>query len=148
MSDVFVAVVKMLRGEDEHLPGTAYGFLSRPVGVASRLVVSRADLVEAAKAMDVGGFLPASVRVGSAVVGPADFLFAGLDVLVDGAETAEIVPKEQLGRFKGTPLEPLEHRVRVKIPGNPRSGWMHTVAFRDEYTGPRLRWQLWTFRYE
>ena len=148
VSDVFVAVVKMLRGENEYLPGVAYGFLDRPVGVTNRVVVSRADVAKAAEVMDVGGFLPASIRVGDYVIGPADFLFAGLDILVDGGETALVVPKEQLGRFKGTPLEPLEHRVRVKIPGNPRSGWMHTAAFRDEFTAPRLRWQLWTFRYE
>lgn len=148
VSDVFVAVVKMLRGENEYLPGVAYGFLDRPVGVTNRVVVSRVDVAKAAEVMDVGGFLPASIRVGDYFIGPADFLFAGLDILVDGGETALVVPKEQLGRFKGTPLEPLEHRVRVKIPGDPRSGWMHTAAFRDEFTAPRLRWQLWTFRYE
>ena len=40
MSDVFVAVVKMLRGEGEYLPGAAYGFLSRPVGVADVIPVA------------------------------------------------------------------------------------------------------------
>jgi len=148
VSDVFVAVVKLLRGESEYLPRAAYGFLDRPVGVSNEVVVSRADLTRAAEAMDVSGFLPAAIRVGEHTIGPADFLFAGLDVLIDGTESVSVLPKEQLGRFKGTPLEPLEHRVRVKIPGNPRSGWMHTAAFRDEYTAPRLRWQLWTLRYE
>ena len=139
VADVFCAAVAMLRGKDLFLPDNAYGFLSKPEGVTRTRSVSRRDLVAAAKAMDVTRFLPATIAVGGEKIGPADFLFAALETLATGAEAVTVVPREQLGEFKGTPVAALENWDQT---------WIHAPDFRNAYCRDRLRWQLWTLRWE
>lgn len=137
VSDVFQAVVKMLRGEKSHAPGKVYGFLKRPQGVAAPVEVTAAGLKAVAAKLDLGTFLPPSIAVDGKEIGPADFLFAALDVLVDGAERVKVTPKEQLGSFKEIPS--LEHQ---SLAGT----WLHSEDFKDEFVSERLRLQLWTLR--
>jgi len=137
VSDVFQAVVKLLCGESEHLPGKVYGFLSRPQGVTEPTEVTLAGLRAAARKIDLGTFLPARIEVDGKLIGPADFLFGALDALVEGTATVKLVPREQLGSFKEVP--DLEH-------ANIAGSWVHEDSFKDRYVTERLRLQLWTLR--
>ena len=139
VADAFQAAARLLRGEKEYAPGKVFGFLERPEGVASETVVSAEDLRAAAKKLDLSTFLPSKLQVGDAKIGPADFLFAALEVLETGAASVKVVPREQLGSFKEVPS--LEN---MNISGS----WVHTKEFKDEYLSERLRLQLWTLRIE
>jgi hypothetical protein len=139
VADAFQAAVRMLRGEKEYAPGKVYGFMRRPKGVAAETVVSAADLKSAAGKLDLATFIPTEIPVGSGKIGPADFLFAALEVLETGADSVKVAPREQLGSFKEVPT--LEN---MNISGT----WCHMKDFKDRYLSERLRLQLWTLRIE
>ena len=139
VADVFQAVVELLRGRTPDVPGKVHGFVYPPQGVTQPVVVRAGDLAEAASWMDLGTFIPPQIAVGGAKIGPADFLFAALEVLETGAESVKVVPREQLGSFKEVPgVE------AMKIGGK----WIHPDSFKDECLSERLRLQLWTLRIE
>lgn len=139
VADCFQAAVRLLRGETAYQPGKVRGFLARPRGVSAPVTVSADDLKEAAKNLDLEAFLPAEIAVGGQVIGPADFLFAALEVLDGGADKVTVSPREQLGSFDEVPS--LE---KMNISGS----WVHTKEFKDQYLSERLRLQLWTMRFE
>ncbi|MCQ2388440.1 MAG: hypothetical protein MJ138_01875 [Kiritimatiellae bacterium] len=140
VADLFQAAVAFLRGADVHFPGKVRGFLERPVGVDRETRVSAADLRAAARTIDLGGFVPPSIRVGDAAIGPADFLLAALEALETGAETVAVRPRDQLGSFRRCPA--LEH-VDVK------GGWcIHSPTLDGALLDERLKLQLWTLRFE
>ncbi len=139
VADVFQAAVRLLRGDGERTPGKVYGFLERPRGVKSETVVKAADIKAAAKGIDLATFLPPEIAVGGRMIGPADFLFAALEIIETGASEVKLAPREQLGSFKEVPS--LE---TMKISGS----WVHTKEFKDEFLSERLRLQLWTLRIE
>ena len=102
-------------------------------------VVSAADLRAAAAKLDLSTFLPAEIGVGGLRIGPADFLFAALEVLDTGTAEVKVAPREQLGSFKEVPgVE------KMNISGK----WAHEPTFTDQYLSERLRLQLWTLRIE
>jgi hypothetical protein len=139
VADAFQAAARLLRGEKEYTPGKVFGFLERPKGVASETVVSAEDLKTAAQRLDLSTFLPSAIQVGNAKIGPADFLFAALEVLETGAASVKVVPREQLGSFKEVPsIEKMDIS----------DSWVHTKEFKDKYLSERLRLQLWTLRIE
>ena len=139
VADAFQAAVRLLRGEGEYRPGKVYGFLARPRGVSGPVEVSAADLRTAAAKLDLSTFIPAEIAVGAKAIGPADFLFAALEVLETGAERVTVRPREQLGSFREVPgIE------TMRISGK----WIHPDSFRDERLSERLRLQLWTLRIE
>ena len=139
VSDVFVAAVRMLRGEDSVTPGRAYGFLAAPAGVVVPTRLKREDILAAARTIDIRRFLPSSIRVGPHMVGPADFLFAMLSVLEGDASEVEVRPRDQLGDFRLLPK--LE---KYRLDGT----WVYEQGFKDKYVTDRIRWQLWTLRWE
>ena len=139
LADVFQATVRFLRGEETFTPGRVRGFLERPEGVRETTAVRTEDIRRAARAMDLDGFLPASIDVGGTPIGPADFLMAGLDALATGAEEIAVEPKAQLNSLREMPQ--LEH-FRMK------GSWIHTPEFEDRYLSDRLRLQAWTLRRE
>ena len=140
IADAFGAVVAFLNGADSFAPGKAYGFLYAPQGVKERRVVKVADLRRAAASMKTDGFLPVSIDVGGVAIGPADFLFAALEVLETGAEEVAVEPRDQLGDI----ARYLPQMADVNFRGT----WIYTDDFTDKWTSNRLRWQFWTFRYE
>ena len=140
VADCFLAAVHLLRGEARHEPGKVYGFLYAPEGVKKPVCVKTAELVVAAKQMDVSRFLPVSIDVGGEKIGPADFLFAALEVLETGAEEILVTPREQLGDIACY----LPKMAEVNFKGT----WIYTPDYQDNWTSNRLRWQFWTFRYE
>lgn len=139
VADIFCAAVKMLGGETKYMPKNAYGFLYAPKGVTAPVTVTAADLRAAAKGMNVDGFLPHEIAVGGRKIGPADFLFAALEVLTTGAGEVTLRPREQLGSFKHLPL--LE---TTRYAGT----WVHAPTLKDRWVSDRMRWQLWTLRFE
>ena len=140
VADCFLAAVRLLRGEERYAPGKVYGFLYAPEGVKAPVRVRTADLVQAAKRMDISRFLPISIDVGGVKIGPADFLFAALEALETGAEEVTVVPRDQLGDI----ARYLPKMATVNFKGT----WIYTPDYQDAWTSNRLRWQFWTFRYE
>ena len=140
VADVFRAAVAFLGGQDRFEPGKAYGFLYEPRGVATRVKVRAADLRRTAAALDVSGFLPPSLDAGGVRIGPADFLFAALEVLETGAGEVVLEPRDQLGD--------VAHYLPKMASVNFKGTWIYTPQYKDAWTSNRLRWQFWTFRYE
>lgn len=140
IADCFLAVVRLLRGERRYSPGSVYGFLNEPNGVSCPVRVTAEELRKAAEGMDVGRFLPHEIDVGGEKIGPADFLFAALEILDTGASEVAVSPKEQLGDV----ARYLPKMAKASFKGT----WIYTPEFKDEWTSRRLRWQFWTFRYE
>ncbi len=139
VSDIFYAVVRMLNGEDEYLPSTVYGFLSKPYGVAEACTVTSDGLRRAAASIKTDTFIPEKVSVDDLDIGSADFLFAALDLLIDGGNEIKIMPKEQL-----VSMEDFKALQAFHLKGT----WRHSDDFNDDYLSDRLRLQCWTLRYE
>ena len=137
VADVFAASVKFLRGETVHEPGRVHGFLEHPLAIKRSVMLKASDIRAAARAIDLSGFLPASVDVGGARIGPGDFLRAALHVLADGGETVTVAPSD--------PLAALSRFERLRK-FHPAGTWVFWPAFKDEYTSDRLRYQVWTWR--
>ena len=140
VADCFQAAVRLLRGEKRHEPDKVYGFLYAPEGVKAPVRVKAADLRAAARGIDLSRFLPPTIEVGGVRIGPADYLFAALEVLETGAAEVEVVPREQLGYI----ARYLPKLATVNFKGT----WIYTPEYQDAWTSNRLRWQFWTFRYE
>jgi hypothetical protein len=140
VADCFQAAVRLLRGESEYVPGKVYGFLDRPAGVEKAVTLDVSALKKAAAAMDLGRFLPPSVDVGGTKIGPADFMFAAFAAIETGAREVTVAPREQLGD------------VKALMPGldgySTKGKWKYMPSYEDRYLSDRLRWQLWTLRYE
>ena len=139
VADVFRAAALFLRGENRVTPGKIRGFLARPEGVKEPVTVRTADLRKAAAALDFSWYLPTSIRVGEMSIGPADFLFAALEALETGADTVRIEPREQLGSFDR--MGKLETFDYMKWP-------IHARDLPEKILSDRMRYQLWTLRYE
>lgn len=137
LCDIMLACKAFLCGENEHLCGDVYGFLSKPYEITEALVVSAEDLISSCDQIREGEFLPEKIKVGDNYIGPADWLYAAFEVIF-GAFEVEISPKPQLpcldcmpevrdSAFKGT--------------------WQHSDSFEDKYLSDRLRYQSWTMRF-
>ena len=140
IADCFLAAVEFLRGKTLYRPGKTYGFLYAPKGVKEQVRVKAADLVAAAKRMDVSRFLPTSIDVGGVEIGPADFLFAALEAIETGNDEVAVAPCDQLGD--------IARYLPKMATANFRDTWIYTPEYKDAWTSNRLRWQFWTFRYE
>ena len=111
-----------------------------PEGVRKPTSIKAADIMAAAKNIDVSRFLPTTICVGDVNIGPADFLFAALEVLETGTETVLVEPRNQLGE--------ISHYLPKMASANFKGTWIYTPEYKDRWTSNRLRWQFWTFRYE
>jgi len=142
VADVFQATVKLLGGERSFMPGYVWGFLEPPKGVPEKTGVSAAELRTAAKSIDLNRFIPSEIQVGAAKLGPADFLFAALEVLISGADRVTVEPRaDQLG--------PLAELMPSLATCSTVGQWgIYHKEYQDTYMTPRLRLQLWTLRYE
>lgn len=141
VADAFQAAVKLLRGEESHMPGYVYGFLEPPRGVSAPTMVKTADLRAASAKIDLGTFIPPVIAVGGKEIGPADFLYAALDALETGAPEVAVAPRDQLG--------PIASLMPTLATYSMKGGWgFYEDSFEDKYLTARLRLQLWTLRYE
>jgi len=141
IAEVFHACICFLNGEEIFRPDEhkLYGFLDVPKGIAGPVTLSRREITETARTGKWDGFLPAEIAVGDKTVGPADFLFAMLDVLTTGSDEVTLTPREQNVLYPE-----LEELCQAHMDS---SNWMHAHDFHDEYVSHRLRLQSWTLRY-
>lgn len=137
VSDVFLACRDLLIGKDEHICGKVYGFLDTPYAVTDKITLSKEDIVKSAREMDVSLFLPTEIAVGTNKIGPADWLFAAMDILC-GADTATVTPREQMPELNILPS--LKKARSMK-------GWINGDDFADNYLTKRLKLQIWTMRF-
>jgi len=135
VSDIFLACRDLLLGKPSHTCGTVYGFLEEPYAVSEAVTVSAPEL--RASAASIGdGFLPQRIRVGSAELGPADWLRAALEVLC-GAKSVMVTPASwQIDMTQFPKIRDL----------NLKGSWIHTLDFEDRYLSHRMRQQSWTYR--
>ncbi len=129
-------VLEALAGHD--IGTHSYGFLSEPMGITESCAVSADGLRKAAQSLDLARFLPPQIRVDGQQLGPADFLFAGLDCLCTSDETITLQPRPQLNSLQGLP-----RLADFKLRGT----WLHSPDLADRYLSQRLRLQAWTLRY-
>jgi len=137
LSDVFLACRGILSGKDEHICGKVYGFLDEPYDVSEAVSVTASDIIASAKSMESCGFLPTKIKVGDTVVGPADWLFAAMDVIC-GEDTVKVSPREQMPSLDVLPE--LKKARSMK-------GWIASEDFEDKYLTKRLKLQAWTMRF-
>ncbi len=137
VSDVFLACRDVLLGKSEHICGKVYGFLDEPYAASEEITLSKEDIVKSAEKMNVDGFLPTEIAVNGHKIGPADWLFAAMDIIRD-ADKAHVAPREQLPTLD--PLPSLKKSRSMK-------GWINGDDFVDAYLTKRLKLQIWTMRY-
>ena len=99
--------------------------------------MTKQEMIDSCTQIQDGAFLPASIRVGEVEIGPADWLYAALEILL-GKDTAEILPKPQLPSLDCMP------EVRDSAF---RGTWQHSDKFEDKYLSDRLRYQSYTMRF-
>ena len=92
VSDIFYAAVEMLRGGEEYVPSAVYGFLSKPYGVTEPCTVTADGLRKAAADIETDTFIPEKIKVDGIDIGPADFLFAALEVLTTDNKAVQVLP--------------------------------------------------------
>ncbi|MBQ2736639.1 MAG: hypothetical protein IJF26_04335 [Clostridia bacterium] len=137
ISDIMLACRDLLLGKKEHKCGDVYGFLSTPYAISEKVTLLADDIISSAKEIKNGEFLPTEITVGDTKIGPADWLFAALDVL-QGAKEVTIVPRAQLPS-----LDIIPETRDAYFKGT----WRHSDSFEDKYLSDRLRLQAWTLRF-
>lgn len=137
ISDIMFACRDLLLGKKEHKCGDVYGFLSTPYAISEKVTLLADDIISSAKEIKNGEFLPTEITVGDTKIGPADWLFAALDVL-QGANEVTIGPRAQLPS-----LDIIPETRDAYFKGT----WRHSDSFEDKYLSDRLRLQAWTLRF-
>ncbi len=137
LSDIMLACRDILLGKDEHICGDVFGFLSKPYEITKALLVSAQDIISACDQIKDGEFLPEKIKVGNEFIGPADWLYGAMEVIL-GAEQVNILPKAQLPSLDCMP------EVRDSAF---KGTWQHSDSFEDNYLSDRLRYQSWTMRF-
>ena len=136
IADLFHACREFLLGAEEVTCGTVHGFLEEPFAITSPVTVTGAEMIESAKRIAPEGWLPRSVVVGSAILGPADWLRAALAVL-SGEETVTVHPGTwQVDLDQFPPLRDMNLKQR----------WVDTKNLMDNHLSRRARLQTWTIR--
>lgn len=136
LCDLVFACRDLLLGEEKHVCGDAYGFLSTPYAISAPMTLTRAELMVAAKQIS-NFFLPASLTAGDKKLGVADFLRAALVLLTENTDEVTLVPAPaqiDLDEF------PLLRDMSLK------GTWVHTKDFEDNYISERSRLQSYTIR--
>jgi len=138
LTDIFHACRSFLCGEEQYTCGPVYGFLTAPQSAENRYTFTAEEIRASARTLPKEGFLPAVISINGKNIGPADWLYAALDVLTD-ARTATIVPD----RPQLPSLDCLPKTRDLSLKGT----WRHSDTFEDRYLSDRLRWQSWTMRF-
>lgn len=136
ISDIFAACVKFLKGAEYFTAGRVYGFLEEPFAITKKIQVHAKDVKAAAAQIDLTTFLPEIIQVGEEKVGPADFLFAMLEVL-EGKEVITLNPRKQNIALEKFP----------RLTNFPFDGWLFCEEFKAEVLKKRAPLQAWTIRF-
>lgn len=138
VSDIFQAAASFLNGDKLFAARRVFGFLDEPYAIKEVTKLKADDIREAAKKIDLQTFLPESIDVGGTKIGPADMLYAMLDVLC-GEEEVTLTPCEQ--------NISLEEFPKLKNPPFGNSWPIWTPDFKGEYLAKRMPLQAWTIRF-
>lgn len=137
LSDIMLACRDLLQGKTEHKCGDVYGFLDTPYAITRPVTLTAKDVTAASGQIKDGEFLPTKITVGGTDIGPADWLFAALEVL-QGKDRVTLAPRAQLPSLDIIP----ETRDAFF-----KGTWRHSDSFEDKYLSHRLRLQAWTLRF-
>ena len=110
------------------------GPMDPPLGVSQLILLSAADLRQAAVRLAGAKTIPARVQVGGHQIGPRDFMEAARQVL-HGAAQAEVLPRPQ-----SPDTADFYHLDEANLAGT----WLYSPNFRDEWVSRRLKLQAWT----
>ena len=137
LADMMLACRDLLQGKKEHICGDVYGFLEKPYETDNEITVNAQDIIDACSQIKDDEFLPSKITVGKEYIGPTDWLYAAMEVLL-GKESVVISPKKQLPSLDCMP------EVRdCAFKGT----WQHSDSFEDKYLSDRLRYQSYTMRF-
>ncbi len=139
LADCFFAAKHFLSSDEPYTTCRVHGFLADPEGITESVTLSADGVRKAAEAISPDDFLPPFIFVDGKKVGPADFLFAMLDVSM-GAESVTLSPRTQECNYADT----FQHIKACRIKGF----WIHGADFKDEWLSKRIRLQTWTLRTE
>lgn len=139
VADCFFAAGHFLFSREPYHPGKARGFLYEPEGVKAPVTLTADEVRRAAASVSPEEFLPPYFTVSGKRVGPADLLFAMLDVAM-GAEAVTLSPRRQQCDYEETYPSLLYTGFR--------NTWLHADTLEDRYLSDRLRLQAWTLRPE
>jgi hypothetical protein len=134
ITDILYACRDLLKGEKEHICGDVYGFLDTPYAIDKPVFVTKADMIKSTDQIK-NTFLPEKIVVGDTVLGPADWLFAAMDIIC-GEDTVNVTPREWQIDLNEFP----------RIKNCTYKGWVHYKDFPDNFLSKRLRLQSWTLR--
>ena len=139
ISDLFAAAAHFCFTDDPFRPGRVRGFLDTPLSASQPAVLTADEVRTLAAAYRPDSFLPTHYRVNGKTLGPAELLFAMLDVAM-GANSVTVTPRAQL------PTLPFEFKTfeEARFDGS----WMSLPDFKDRFLSHRLRLQSWTIREE
>lgn len=137
LSEMFAAACAFAKGETSCTPRDTYGFLSKPIGITESVTVDAADVLRAARAIDCTTFLPTEIKVGTALLGPADFLCALLRALC-GEKRILLSARSQLNSIDAFP------RLKDLCL---KGAWLFSDTLEDRYLSERFRLQCWTIKY-
>jgi peptidoglycan/xylan/chitin deacetylase (PgdA/CDA1 family) len=137
LSDIMLACRDLLMGKNQHICEDVYGFLSKPYEITEEITVSKNDIISACSQIKDNEFLPEKIKAGDNFIGPADWIYGAMEVLL-GAEKVVIKPKKQLPSLDCMP------EVRDS---SFKGTWQHSDSFEDKYLSDRLRYQSYTMRF-
>lgn len=139
VADCFFAAKHFLDSDEPYHPGRVHGFLQAPEGVSAPVTLTADEVRRLAAMADPAEFLPPYFEADGKRVGPADLLFAMLDVAM-GAETVTVTPKPQQCDYEAAYPSLKDTQLAHT--------WLHADSFEDRYLSDRLRLQAWTIRPE
>lgn len=137
LADIMLSLRDFLLGKEEHICSDVYGFLSKPYEIEKNVCVSAKDIISSCRQIKDGEFLPEKIKVGDEYIGPADWIYGAMEVIL-GKEKIDILPKAQLPSLDCMP------EVRDS---DFKGTWQHSDSFEDNYLSDRLRYQSYTMRF-
>lgn len=137
VADCFYAAKHFMDAGTPWEAGKVHGFLYAPEGVKEETVISAATVRALAAQCSPEKFLPPYFEAEGKRIGPADLLFAMLDV-AEGAESVTLKPRAQQCDYSRLPAL---RDVRL-------GEWMEGDDFGNRWLSERLRLQAWTIRTE
>jgi len=139
VADCFMAARHFLFSDKPFTPGPVHGFLEEPCGISSPVTLCADQVRRLAASVSVSGFLPASFTADGMRIGPADLLFAMLDVAM-GADSVVLNPREQQCKAPSD----IGHYWQERLDGT----WLFSKDFKDSFLTRRLHLQAWTIFHE
>ncbi|MCR5485176.1 MAG: hypothetical protein K6F09_06245 [Clostridiales bacterium] len=136
LADIFKACAEMLKGGEFYECGFEIGPMFEPYALKAPETVKADDVIRSAFTIDPREPVPEKLFIGDLAVGPADWLYAALEVLT-GAKSMVLFPREQLPTLSAFPeLSGLSYK----------GTWRHSDDFEDNFVSDRVRYMSWSMR--